>query len=189
MLEWEDLIVRCSQCQDCSLYVERKNVVIGRGNINAPLVFVGEGPGEQEDLLGLPFVGPAGNLLNTLLTALNIKEDMYYITNIVKCRPPKNRVPLEEEAKSCLPFLRNQVKLIKPKILVCLGATALKYIVDENAKITSMRGTWIEKKGYHILPTFHPAALLRDSSKKILMWQDFKKIEKRLQEICLNKCN
>lgn len=183
-MDWEELNKACSNCKACALHEGRRNVVIGRGNQNAPLMFIGEGPGEQEDRAGSPFVGPAGNLLDTLLTAMKIKEDMYYITNVVKCRPPSNRVPFEEEANACLNYLRAQVSLIKPKIIVCLGATAMKYIVDENAKITSIRGTWIEKKGFEILPTFHPAALLRDNSKKVLMWQDFKKVEKRLREIC-----
>lgn len=184
-MDWEELNNLCLNCKACALHSGRKNVVVGRGNVKAPMVLIGEGPGEQEDKMGLPFVGPAGILLDTLLQALRINEDMYYITNVVKCRPPANRVPLEEEAAACLNHLRCQVALIRPKIIVCLGATAMKYILnDENAKITSMRGTWIEKKGFEILPTFHPAALLRDSSKKVLMWQDFKKVEKRLKEIC-----
>ena len=180
MLGWEELIKECNSCKRCELGSSRTNIVIGRGNENAPMMLIGEGPGEQEDFQGLPFVGPAGKLLDLLLEALSIKEDEYYIANIVKCRPPANRIPLDEEAKKCLPLLRNQVALIKPKIIVCLGNTAMKYIVDKDAKITKMHGQWIEKRGYWIMPTFHPAALLRDESKKMLVWEDFKKVKQRL---------
>jgi uracil-DNA glycosylase len=180
MLGWDELITECNSCKKCGLGSNRTNIVIGRGNTNASMMFIGEGPGEQEDLKGLPFVGPAGKLLDLLLEALSIKEDKYYIANIVKCRPPSNRVPLEEEAQMCLPLLRNQVALIKPQIIVCLGSTAMKYIIDKEAKITQIRGQWIEKRGYWIMPTFHPAALLRDESKKILLWEDFKKVKQKL---------
>lgn len=187
MYDWEKLIEECSACKKCRLGTTRTNIVIGRGNKNAPLMLIGEGPGEQEDLQGLPFVGAAGKLLDLLLKAILIKEDQYYIANIVKCRPPGNRVPNEDEAQSCIPFLRNQVFLIKPRIIVCLGATAMKYIIDKDSKITKIRGQWIEKKGYWIMPTFHPAALLRDESKKVLMWEDFKKVKQRLDIICQNQ--
>lgn len=189
MLGWEELIRECTNCKRCGLGGTRTNIVIGRGNVNAPLMLVGEGPGEQEDRQGLPFVGPAGKLLDLLLDALMITRDDYYIGNIVKCRPPGNRTPTDDEANACLPFLRNQVYLIKPKIIVCLGATAMKYIVDRDAKITRIRGQWIERKGYWIMPTFHPAALLRDESKKVLMWEDFKKVKQRLEEICQSQSN
>ncbi|RCX20207.1 DNA polymerase [Anaerobacterium chartisolvens] len=182
MYNWTELTCQCMACKKCGLANTRTNVVIGRGNINAPLMFIGEGPGEQEDLRGEPFVGPAGKLLDLLLDAMMISKDSYYIANIVKCRPPANRVPIDDEAEKCLPFLRNQVSLIKPGIIVCLGATAVKYIVDREAKITKIRGQWIEKKGYWLMPTFHPAALLRDESKKIPMWEDFKKIKQKLDE-------
>lgn len=183
-LSWEDLIRECKNCRRCGLSTNRTNVVIGRGNVNAPMMLIGEGPGEQEDLQGKPFVGPAGQLLDLLLSALMIKEEDYYIGNIVKCRPPGNRVPTEQEAQRCLPFLRTQVKLIKPRIIVCLGSTAMKYILkDKNARITKIRGQWQEKKGFFIMPTFHPAALLRDESKKVLMWEDFKKVKQKLDEI------
>lgn len=186
MYNWEDLITECNNCTRCKLGNTRNNIVIGKGNIRAPMMLVGEGPGEQEDIQGIPFVGPAGKLLDLLIKGMNINDDDYYICNIVKCRPPNNRVPEEGEAEACIQFLRNQVYLIKPKIIVCLGSTAMKYIVDKEARITKIRGQWIERKGYYIMPTFHPAALLRDESKKILMWQDFKKVKQRLMEICLN---
>ena len=144
MLSWEELIRECTSCKRCSLGSTRTNIVIGRGNTNAPMMLIGEGPGEQEDLQGFPFVGPAGKLLDLLLSALMIKGDDFYIANIIKCRPPGNRVPLDEEAEKCLPFLRNQVSLIRPKIIVCLGSTAMKHIlVDKDAKITQIRGRWI----------------------------------------------
>jgi len=186
MLGWEDLIRECTNCKRCDLGKTRTNVVIGRGNIHAPMMLIGEGPGEQEDKAGLPFVGPAGKLLDLLLNAMMIKEKDYYICNIVKCRPPGNRVPTDEEAAQCIPFLRNQVALIRPKIIVCLGSTAVKYVIDRNARITNIRGQWFDRKGYWIMPTFHPAALLRDDSKKVLMWKDFKKVKERLDEIEIN---
>lgn len=184
MYDWEELINECTNCKKCGLGNTRANIVIGRGNKDAPLMLVGEGPGEQEDIQGLPFVGAAGKLLDLLLKAIRIGQDKYYIANIVKCRPPGNRVPNDSEAEMCLPFLRNQVALVKPKIIVCMGSTAMKYIVDRNARITQVRGQWIERKGYWIMPTFHPAALLRDESKKLLMWEDFKKVKQRLDSIC-----
>jgi len=179
-----EIAQECNNCSKCDLSKVRTNVVFGRGNENASLMFVGEGPGEQEDLQGQPFVGPAGKLLDLLLRAQGIKDEDYYIANIVKCRPPNNRVPSEEEANECIPYLRKQVGVIRPKIIVCLGATAMKYIVDQNAKITQIRGEWIERKGCSIMPTFHPAALLRDMNKKPLMWQDIKKVKQRLDEVC-----
>ncbi|HEX3029009.1 MAG TPA: uracil-DNA glycosylase [Clostridia bacterium] len=183
MLNWEELVKECSNCKRCGLGSTRTNIVIGRGNPNSNLMMIGEGPGEQEDLQGLPFVGAAGKLLDLLLDALMIKDNEFYIANIVKCRPPGNRVPLDDEAEKCLPLLRNQVALIKPKIIVCLGATSMKYIVDREARISKIRGQWIERKGCWIMPTFHPAALLRDESKKILMWQDFVKVRSKLEDL------
>lgn len=183
MLSWNTIINTCKNCTKCELHKNRTNVVIGRGNINAPLMFVGEGPGQQEDMQGLPFVGAAGQLLDVLLEAHQISKDMYYICNIVKCRPPGNRAPFDEEALQCLDYLRSQVRLVNPKIIVCLGATAMKYIIDNHGRITKMRGQWIERKGFWLMATFHPAALLRDEAKKELVWMDFKKIKQKLNEI------
>lgn len=183
MTGWEEFIKECTGCKKCGLGNTRTNIVIGRGNVNAPMMLIGEGPGEQEDLQGLPFVGAAGKLLDLLLDAMMFKEEDYYIANIVKCRPPGNRVPTDEEAIRCLPLLRTQVKLVKPKIIVCLGATAAKYIIDRDAKITQIRGQWKESKGFSMIATFHPAALLRDESKKILTWQDFKLVKHKLDSI------
>lgn len=183
MLDWEGLERECEACRRCELGASRTNVVIGRGNRKAPVMLIGEGPGKQEDLQGLPFVGQAGKLLDLLLTALMFSEDDFYIANIVKCRPPGNRVPNDEEAYTCLPFLRNQVALVKPDIIVCLGATAAKYVIDRNIRISADRGKWRQSKGYWLMPTFHPAALLRDASKKALMFEDFKLVQEKLKEI------
>ena len=181
MLGWEELEKECTSCTKCSLGGTRTRIVIERGSRLAPLMLIGEGPGRHEDEQGKPFVGPAGQLLDLLLEGLMFKENDYYICNIVKCRPPDNRIPTDDEAEKCLPYLRNQVALIKPKIIVCLGATAMKYIIDKESRITQIRGQWIEKKGYWIMPTFHPAALLRDESKKALMFEDMKKVRTKLK--------
>lgn len=183
MSEWQELQSDCNNCKKCNLYKNRRQVVFGRGNKQADLLFIGEGPGENEDISGEPFVGAAGTLLTSLFRGLSIQENDYYITNIVKCRPPGNRIPLDEEAELCLPYLRKQVMLIKPKIIVCLGSTAMKYIVDRHSKISMIRGKWIEKKAFSIMPTFHPAALLRDESKKVLLWEDIKQVRYRLEKI------
>lgn len=180
MLSWEELEQECKNCSKCGLGSSKTNVVIGRGNVNSSMLLVGEGPGEQEDKQGLAFVGAAGKLLDLLLEGLMFSLEDYYIANIVKCRPPNNREPREQEVEACLPYLRNQVALIKPKIIVCMGSTAAKYIISKEAKITQIRGQWIERKGYWIMPTFHPAALLRDDSKKPLMFEDFKKVYNKL---------
>jgi uracil-DNA glycosylase len=183
MLAWDQLNLACIDCQSCELGKARKNIVIGRGNINAPIMFIGEGPGEQEDIQGKPFVGPAGQLLDVLLEALMLKPDDYYIANVVKCRPPNNRIPDDAEAEKCLPYLRNQVALIRPRIIVCLGSTAARYVISKDIKITQIRGIWVEQKGCFIMPTFHPAALLRDQSKKALFFKDIKEVKVKLDTI------
>ena len=137
-------------------------------------MFIGEGPGADEDREGIPFVGKAGQLMNKALEGLGIKREEIYIANIVKCRPPNNRDPQKDEAEACLDYLRNQVMLVKPEIIVLLGSTALKNILGEEYKITPSRGKWIEKNGIRYMPTWHPAALLRDESKKIEFWRDLK---------------
>ena len=139
-------------------------------------MFIGEGPGADEDIQGLPFVGKAGKLMNMAFEGLGIKREEVYIANIVKCRPPQNRVPEPDEAESCLNYLRNQVILVKPRIIVLLGSTALKNILGKELSITASRGKWIEKKGIYYMPTWHPAALLRDENKKIEFWRDLKSV-------------
>lgn len=179
---WEELeksIVNCPKCKLCST---RTNIVFGMGNKNADIMFIGEGPGADEDKQGEPFVGKAGKLMNKAFEALEIDRSQVYITNIVKCRPPANRVPEQDEAMACLDYLRNQVILIKPKIIVLLGSTALKNILGKDYGITASRGKWIESKGIMYMPTWHPAALLRDESKKIEFWKDLKEVMRRYNE-------
>ena len=180
---WEELERDVSNCKKCKLCMTRTNVVIGTGNKNTELMFIGEGPGEDEDKTGIPFVGKAGKLMDKAFDGLNISREKVYIANIVKCRPPQNRVPDKEEANSCLDYLRNQVILIKPKIIVLLGSTALKNILGESYGITASRGKWIEKKNILYMPTFHPAALLRDENKKIDFWKDLKEVTLKASEL------
>lgn len=172
-----------SGCEKCQLYKTRNNVVPGEGNPESIIMFVGEGPGQEEDRQGRPFVGPAGQLLDKMMAAINLDRSNVYIANIVKCRPPQNRVPEEEEAQHCLPYLRKQFAVIKPKIVVCLGATAARYLIDRNIRITRDRGNWYEKMGCHFIATYHPSALLRDPEKKKDAWEDMKSIRKMLDDI------
>lgn len=186
MLDWETLERACASCRKCDLCEGRTNVVIGRGSRTAEILFVGEGPGQNEDEQGLPFVGKAGELLNLALEGLAYPEESYYIANVVKCRPPKNRNPLPEEAEACMPYLRAQFSLIKPKIVVCLGSIALKNLIDEKAGITASRGQWLEKKGVLFMATYHPAALLRDESKKADFWHDLRTVREKYDELKRN---
>ena len=184
MYHWKELYDRCMTCQKCGLSKTRNNVVFGEGNLHADLMFIGEGPGADEDRTGRPFVGRAGQLLEKGLEALGVSRDEVYIANIVKCRPPNNRVPEDAEGEACVDWLRNQVALIRPKIIVCLGSTSLKWVVAKDARITKIRGEWIEKNGVFIMPTYHPAALLLDESKKMPYWHDLKKAIKKYKELC-----
>lgn len=184
MLMMDELSTVISSCTKCRLHQNRTNTVPGEGNQESRIMFIGEAPGADEDRLGRPFVGKAGQLLDKALNALGFSRDKnFYICNICKCRPEGNRTPEEDEAEACLPYLRNQVALIKPRIIVCLGATSARYIIDRQARITSIRGQWFERKGYSIMATFHPAALLRDESKKRLFWEDLKKVKEKYDEI------
>lgn len=178
--EIEEVVKRCSKCNLCK---NRTNIVFGTGNENADVMFIGEGPGADEDREGIPFVGKAGKLMNQAFLGIGISREDVYIGNIVKCRPPNNRTPLKEEADACLDYLRNQVLIIKPKIVVLLGNTALKNILGEQYGITASRGKWIEKKGIKYLPTFHPVALLRDESKKIDFWNDLKLVKQEMSNL------
>ena len=172
-------------CNLCSLSKTRKNVVFGEGNHNSKIIFIGEGPGMNEDNRGRPFVGKAGELLTKIIqNVLEIKREEIYIANIVKCRPPNNRVPMKEEANLCIPYLFKQIELIKPKILVTLGATAYKYLINDlNASITRVRGEVQQFDGMTLIPTFHPSYLLRNPSAKKDVFIDFLKIKKILGEI------
>lgn len=183
---WKKLYSEINGCQKCRLCEQRTNIVIGEGDPKATIMFIGEGPGRDEDLSGRPFVGRAGRLLDKMIGAIGFRREKVYIANVVKCRPPNNRIPEESEADACLPYLRVQFALIRPKIIVCLGATAAKYIYDPNVRITRDRGVWKEKKGVWILPTYHPAALLRDESKKREAWEDMQKLKQKYDEIAQN---
>lgn len=180
---WEELEQSIINCNKCKLCQNRTNIVFGVGNKNAKIMMIGEGPGADEDREGIPFVGKAGQLMNKALEGLGIKREELYIANIVKCRPPSNRVPEQDEAEACLNYLRNQVILIKPKIIILLGSTALKNILGEEYGITSLRGNWIERKGILYMPTWHPAALLRDENKKIEFWNDLKEVKKKIENM------
>lgn len=180
---WEELEAEAKQCTKCKLCKNRNNVVFGTGNKNATLMFIGEGPGADEDIQGIPFVGKAGKLMNLAFEAIGLKREDVYIANIVKCRPPSNRNPEDDEATACLDYLRNQVILVKPKIIVLLGSVALKNILGKEYGITASRGKWVEKRGILYMPTWHPAALLRDETKKIAFIKDLKLVMKALEEI------
>ena len=180
---WEELDAAIKDCNKCKLCIGRKNIVVGTGNKNADIMFIGEGPGTDEDIQGDPFAGKAGQLMNKAFEALDIKKEDVYIANIVKCKLPQNRNPEQDEVNACMNYLRNQVLLVKPKIIILLGSVALKNILGEDYGITNSRGKWIEKKGILYLPTFHPAALLRDESKKIDFWKDLKLVKEKLEEL------
>lgn len=180
---WEELEESIKNCNKCKLCSGRKNIVFGTGNKNAKIMFIGEGPGADEDIQGEPFVGKAGQLMNKAFEALEIEREDVYIANIVKCRPPQNRNPEKDEAEACMDYLRNQVILVKPKIIVLLGSVALKNILGEEYGITNSRGKWIERKEIWYMPTFHPAALLRDDSKRIDFWRDLKLVKEKLEEL------
>lgn len=173
----------CKTCTKCELHKTRNNIVFGKGDTNTNLMFVGEAPGEQEDKTGIPFVGKSGQLFDKILAAIDLSRDEIFISNIVKCRPPKNRNPREEEKQACLPYLRKQVSLIHPKIIVCLGRVAAQTIIKPDLKITREHGVWFEKAGYYMIATYHPSALLRDASRKPEAWEDYKKIKAKYIEI------
>lgn len=173
---WEELEVACTNCKKCKLCNSRNNIVIGTGSKNAKIMFIGEGPGADEDAQGVPFVGKAGQLMNKAFEGVGLKREDLYIANVVKCRPPQNRNPEKDEAESCREYLDTQINLVNPEIIVLLGSVALKNILGEEYGITTSRGKWFEKDGRKILATFHPAALLRDETKKIYFWKDLKMV-------------
>jgi uracil-DNA glycosylase family 4 len=163
-------------CQLCPLAATRQHMVFGKGSLHADIMLIGEGPGADEDAQGQPFVGKAGQLLDKILEAAELPPDDIYICNVVKCRPPGNRLPQPPEVEACKPFLRQQIKFIAPKIIVCLGALAAQVLISPDARITKIRGNWIGKGPLMIMPTFHPAALLRDESKKRPVWLDMQAV-------------
>jgi DNA polymerase len=171
------------ECTGCPLSRTRTNVVFGVGNPDADIMFIGEGPGEQEDLQGEPFVGPAGKLLDDMLSIIDLDRSKVYIANIVKCRPPRNRDPQEEEQLACLDYLRNQVALVKPKMIVCLGRIAATRLIRPDFRITREHGSWTQRNGIEFTAIYHPSALLRDLSKRPDTFDDLLAIRNRLNEI------
>lgn len=183
MLDWMELEKACQSCTRCGLCETRHNVVFGVGLKTADVMFIGEGPGEQEDLQGEPFVGPAGKLLDEMMAIIDLDRCNSYIGNIVKCRPPHNRDPLETEQDACIDYLRNQVALIKPKIIVCLGRIAAKRLIDPEYRITREHGTWVQKGGIWMTAIYHPSALLRDVSKRPETFDDLLAIREKIREV------
>ena len=184
MLSWEELQAACQSCTKCGLCQKRTNVVFGVGNREADILFVGEGPGEQEDLQGEPFVGAAGKLLDEMLCIIDLdRKENCYIANIVKCRPPGNRDPQDEEQSACIDYLRNQVALIKPKVIVCLGRIAAMQLIRPDYKITREHGQWVERNGVWMTAIYHPSALLRDVSKRPETFSDLLAIRTKLREL------
>ena len=178
----DELKNSCLECEKCSLCKTRTSCVFGVGNENADIMFVGEAPGEQEDLSGIPFVGRAGQLLDKFLYAVDIKREDVYIANILKCRPPKNRDPLPEEENACIDYLRRQVEIIEPKVIVCLGRISAMRLIKPDFKITQEHGAWFKKGKYLMTAVYHPAALLRDPRKKEDMLKDMKMIKEKIME-------
>lgn len=184
---FEELRENCLNCRRCGLCETRTNVVVGVGNPRSKVMFIGEGPGENEDLQGEPFVGRGGQLLDKMLAAVNLdRKTNVYIANIVKCRPPKNRDPLPEEQEACIGWLRNQVALIRPKIIVCLGRIAAMRIIKPDMKITREHGQFFEKNGTLMMATLHPAALLRNPNQKPAAFEDFLKLREKIDELRLD---
>ena len=179
---WNQLLADCQSCTACELHKTRTNCVFGVGNTKADILFVGEAPGENEDKTGTPFVGRAGQLLDKFLFAVDIPREDVYIANILKCRPPKNRDPLPAEEDACMEFLRRQVRLLQPKIIVCLGRISATRLIKPDFKITKEHGQWFEKGDYLMTAVYHPAALLRDPRKKEDMLEDMKRIREKLNE-------
>ena len=184
MLNWETLEAACKSCTKCPLCQTRHNVVFGVGPHDAEVFFIGEGPGEQEDLRGEPFVGPAGRLLDEMLSIIDLGRENCYIGNIVKCRPPHNRDPLQTEQDTCIDWLRAQTRLLRPKIIVCLGRIAAMKLIREDFKISREHGQWEQKGGIWFTALYHPSALLRDETKRPDTFRDLKSLQAKVQEVC-----
>lgn len=184
-MDWNALEQTCMGCQRCALADGRHNVVFGVGSLDAEVLFVGEGPGENEDLQGEPFVGRAGKLLDDMLELIDLdRKKNVYIANIVKCRPPHNRDPLNTEQDACIGYLRNQVALLKPKIIVCLGRIAAMRLIREDYRITREHGQWVEKAGVAMTALYHPAAILRDPGKRPETFDDLKNLQAKIRQVC-----
>ena len=181
---WESLKHDCKNCRACSLGETRHNLVFGDGNEQAEVMLIGEGPGEQEDLKGIPFVGPAGKLLDDMLEMIDLDRGKVYIANIVKCRPPRNRDPLNVEQEACLPWLNRQIALVDPKIIVCLGRIAAMSLIREDFRITREHGQWFNVGARRIMATYHPSALLRDVDKRPEAFMDLRALRKEIKAVC-----
>ncbi len=184
MGEWEKLHQQCLSCRGCALAETRTNVVFGVGNPEAEVLFIGEAPGANEDARGEPFVGRAGKLLDDMLAMIGLDRSKIYITNSVKCRPPQNRDPLNTEKDACRGYLRRQVELMRPKIIVCLGRISAAEIIKDDFKITQEHGQFFERGGIQMMALYHPAALLRDPRKKPETFEDLKALQRKIREIC-----
>jgi DNA polymerase len=185
MSEWDALRAECLNCHRCGLCDTRHNVVFGEGPVDAEVMCIGEGPGEQEDLTGRPFVGRGGKLLDDMLEIIDLSRNKnIYIANMVKCRPPQNRDPLNIEQEACAQWLERQIQLIQPKIIICLGRIAAMKFIKEDFKITREHGQWFEKDGILRLALFHPAALLRDPRRKPETFDDLMTIQAKIKEVC-----
>ena len=183
MLDWGELKNTCHSCTKCGLCETRHNVVFGVGPETADVMFIGEGPGEQEDLKGEPFVGAAGKLLDDMMSIIDLNRENCYIANIVKCRPPRNRDPLDTEQEACIGYLRNQVALIRPKIIVCLGRISATRLIRPDFRITREHGQWVEKNGIWMTAIYHPSALLRDVTKRPETFDDLLSLREKIKEV------
>ena len=183
-MEWKELQSQCMACTRCGLCQTRHHVVFGVGNPDADVMFIGEGPGEQEDLRGEPFVGPAGMLLDDMLSIIDLdRKTNCYIANIVKCRPPHNRDPEEAEQEACIGYLRSQIALVNPKIIICLGRIAAKQLIDRDFRITRQHGQWIQKDGIWMMAIYHPSALLRDVGKRPETFDDLISLREKIRQV------
>ncbi len=181
---WELLRQRCQVCTACELCKTRNQLVFGVGRQDSPILFVGEGPGQQEDLQGEPFVGAAGKLLDEMLSIIDLGRDNCYIANVVKCRPPGNRDPKVEEQAACVGYLMEQIRLIRPKLIICLGRIAAGVLIQENYRITRQHGQWIQKNGIWYTAIYHPSALLRDLNRRPETFLDLLSIRDKINEVC-----
>ena len=181
---WESLQRDCAGCRGCSLAQTRHKPVFGVGNVQAEVMLIGEGPGEQEDLKGIPLVGPAGKLLDDMLEMIDLDRQKVYIANIVKCRPPRNRDPLSVEQVACRPWLDRQIALVNPRILVCLGRIAAMALIREDFRSSREHGQWFDRDGRRLMATFHPSALLRDVDKRPEAFMDLRALRKEIKAVC-----
>lgn len=183
---WERLEAECLACRGCGLCEKRTHVVFGDGARDAEIMLVGEGPGQREDEQGVPFVGPAGQLLDDMLEIIGLDRTKVYVANVVKCRPPGNRDPQADEQAACIGYLRRQAALLRPKMIVCLGRIAAKALIQEDFRITADHGRWFERKGVWMTAIYHPSALLRDLSKRPETFLDLKSIQEKIRQVCPN---